>query len=177
MKKQRLPARRAYLIFGTAALAIAFAYSYLDSDMSPDSAGTDDSAAQYAHMEHPPDGAAIHGRITGIIDGDTLEIDGTRIRLALVDAPERGDAGYREAAEFAREECPVDSAAMYDVDDGQKEGSYGRIIAKVWCFKNSDVAPAESLNSRLVGLGHAEIIPHFCKTSEYGGEKWASGRC
>lgn len=34
------------------------------------------------------------GKVTRIIDGDTLEVDGRRIRLALVDAPEINEPGY-----------------------------------------------------------------------------------
>ena len=40
---------------------------------------------------------AIHGRITGIVDGDTVNVlilgkQHIRVRLAFVDAPERGQA-------------------------------------------------------------------------------------
>ena len=38
-----------------------------------------------------------------VIDGDTIEIDGTRIRLLNIDTPERGEFGYEQAtAELRR---------------------------------------------------------------------------
>ena len=36
------------------------------------------------------DDIELEGIVTKVIDGDTLDINGTRIRLALVDTPERG---------------------------------------------------------------------------------------
>lgn len=60
-----------------------------------------------------------------------------RIWLALVDTPERGEVGYEEAFTFARSTCSVDTAVIYDVDDGQRNGSYSRVIALVWCSGQS----------------------------------------
>ncbi len=55
-------------------------------------------------------GAAIAGQsapdhlITGapeyIVDGDTLDVDDTRIRLWGINTPERGQQGYEEAKEY-----------------------------------------------------------------------------
>ena len=46
------------------------------------------------------DGVELVGNVTYIVDGDTLDINGIRIRLSLVDTPERGQPGFREAKEF-----------------------------------------------------------------------------
>jgi endonuclease YncB( thermonuclease family) len=35
----------------------------------------------------------LEGTVTKVVDGDTLDINGTRIRLAIVDTPERGQPG------------------------------------------------------------------------------------
>jgi len=118
---------------------------------------------------HAPGGQA--GAVTRIVDGDTIDVDGVRIRLALVDTPERGESGYTEAVSFTRNSCPVGSTAVYHADDGQTAGSYGRIIAKVWCLAyNTDGA---SLNEMLADRGHADILKRFCKTSEFGSDDWA----
>jgi Micrococcal nuclease (thermonuclease) homologs len=39
----------------------------------------------------------LEGIVSKVIDGDTLDINGTRIRLALVDTPERGQGGFDKA--------------------------------------------------------------------------------
>ena len=163
------------ILAGMITVMLVSVYIFIPSYYDFDFLETD--AVWPANPADPPAETAIRGKITRIIDGDTLEIDGVRIRLALVDTPERGYAGYSEATEFAREECPAGSPAIYDVDDGQKSASYGRTIAKVWCFGDSDTASAESLNSKLVASNHAVILSHFCNASEYGNEKWASAGC
>lgn len=66
------------------------------------------------------------GSIASVIDGDTLDIRNTRIRLALVDTPEIDEGGYEEAKRFTSKLCPVDSQAVADEDDGQLEGSFGK---------------------------------------------------
>ena len=124
-----------------------------------------------------PYGTALGGKVTRIVDGDTLDIDGTRIRLALVNTPEIGEAGYAKATAFTRANCPVGSTAMYDTDDSQKDGSYGRIIGKVWCFGYPVVTPETSLNAMLIDAGHAKVLSGFCNTSEFSSNDWAKPYC
>ena len=119
----------------------------------------------------PP--STVSGTITKVVDGDTLDVDGNRIRLALANTPERGESGYSEAVLFTKEHCPVGTTAVYDADDGQTAGSYGRTIAKVWCYGQDHEMPEASINAMLVDSGHAEILGRFCYTSEFGGQKWA----
>ncbi|HEY5737846.1 MAG TPA: hypothetical protein VIS28_06165 [Nitrososphaeraceae archaeon] len=40
-----------------------------------------------------------------MVDGDTLDINDIRIRLSLVDTPERGDPGFKEATQFVVKLC------------------------------------------------------------------------
>jgi micrococcal nuclease len=61
----------------------------------------------------------LEGIVTKVVDGDTLDIDGTRIRLALVDTPERGQPGFDEAREFVESMCLGKSGEL-DVDSGQR---------------------------------------------------------
>lgn len=124
-----------------------------------------------------PYSIAKGGKVTKIVDGDTLDIDGIRIRLALVNTPESGESGYAQATAFTRSHCPVGSTAMYDMDDNQKDGSYGRIIAKVWCFGYPVETPENSLNALLIDSGHAEILSRFCSTSEFSNDSWAKPFC
>jgi micrococcal nuclease len=109
----------------------------------------------------------ITGSVTRVIDGDTLDIDGTRIRLALVNSPETGENGYDEARRFTLELCPVGSQAVADEDDGQPEGSFGRVIAKVTCDGGKVV------NEELLQANMAVLVNNFCEVSEFRNEGWA----
>ena len=105
-----------------------------------------------------------------IVDGDTLDIGDFRIRLALVNTPERGEEGYAEATRFSLSICPVGSKATVDEDDGQQEWSYGRMVGIVYCS-------GKNLNKELLETGHAKILTEFCKKSEFAFESWSKPIC
>ncbi len=106
------------------------------------------------------------GTVTYIVDGDTLDVDNQRIRLTLVNTPEVGQSGYQKAKDFTASTCPVGSRALVDEDDGQTGGSYGRIIAVVYCGTTN-------LNAALLQGGYAVILTQYCSVSEFAGEPWA----
>src|SRR5438309_10299993 len=120
----------AVLIVG-ATLAAVLAYSYLNG-MRP---------VTNPHVTPPPGNtpqckgtaACFTDTVAYIVDGDTLDVGSTRVRLALVNSPEVGQPGYTEAKQFTAQTCPVGSQALVDEDDGQTGGSYGRMIAVVDC--------------------------------------------
>ena len=85
----------------------------------------------------------------------------------MVNTPERGEAGYKEATDFAGSICPVGSNALVDEDDGQKEGSYDRLIGVVYC--NGSTA---SVNQFLLEQGKAIVYEDFCDVSEFANDKW-----
>jgi micrococcal nuclease len=111
------------------------------------------------------------GTVTDIIDGDTLDIGDVRIRLSLVDSPERDEAGYSEASDFTAEMCPVGSRVVVDQDDGQLIDDFGRLLAKITCEGNN------VLNAELLESGHGEVLSEYCGESEYSTESWISERC
>lgn len=113
----------------------------------------------------------ITGTVTKIVDGDTLDIGTTRVRLALVNTPEIGEPGYNESKEFTSNLCPVGSKAVIDEDDEQPEGSFGRMVAKVTCGDN------KILNAELMDNGHANILTEFCAESEFSDEEWIQEGC
>ena len=117
-------------------------------------------------QEHGGAGEILEGEVTGIVDGDTLYIEGVKIRLALVDSPEYGEAGFDEAKDFASSICPEGSQATADQDDWQLEDQYGRMIAVVYCG-------GKNLNHELLKSGHAVILTEYCSVSEFGDETWA----
>src|SRR5437879_13284407 len=47
--------------------------------------------------------ACFTDKVTYIVDGDTLDVGSTRIRLTLVNSPEVGQPGYAEAKERSEE--------------------------------------------------------------------------
>src|SRR2546425_7233114 len=103
--------------------------------------------------------------VTYIVDGDTLDVGSTRIRLALVNSPEVGQPGYAEAKQFTTQTCPVGSSALVDEDDGQTGGSYGRVIAVVYCG-------GVNLNAALLSSGNAALVTYYCSVSEFANEPW-----
>ena len=111
--------------------------------------------------------ACLHGIVTRIIDGDTLAVEGVTIRLSLVNSPERGEPGYDGANAFTASVCPEGSAAIVDEDDGQRSGSYGRMVAVVYC-------QGGNINEELLNSENALIVRQFCDESEFGGEEWAT---
>ena len=106
------------------------------------------------------------GQITRVIDGDTLLIDQTTIRLSLVNSPERDERGYQEAKDFASTVCPVGANAEFYEDSWQPVDKYGRSVGLVYC---NDMM----LNELLLTNGHAEISTYYCDKSEFGSEDWA----
>ena len=105
----------------------------------------------------------ITGNVTKVIDGDTLDIETKdRIRLAIIDTPERGQLGYEEAKQWTTDHC-LGKNAIVDVDDAQPL-TYGRIVGLVYCGDDAYFANLGLLQQHL-----AVVIPHFCKFSEFKG--------
>ena len=103
--------------------------------------------------------------VTYIVDGDTLDVGSTRIRLALVNSPEVGESGYTEAKQFTAQTCPLGTQALVDEDDGQTGGSYGRMVAVVYCG-------GVNLNAALLSSGNAVLVTYYCSVSEFASEPW-----
>jgi endonuclease YncB( thermonuclease family) len=109
------------------------------------------------------------GVITEIVDGDTIDVNNVRIRFSMINTPESGEAGYNEATDFTESICPVGSNALVDEDDGQKEGSYDRLIGVVYCNGSTT-----SVNQLLLEHGKAIVYEDFCEVSEFANEKWVT---
>ena len=110
------------------------------------------------------------GTIAQVVDGDTVKFlsdDGEeiRIRLALVNAPERTEPGGNESKAFVESQCSAGSESVFILDRGQKP-TFGREVGLVFCSETS-------LNELLVENNHGELDPRFCDRSEFGGLDWA----
>lgn len=110
--------------------------------------------------------SCFKGIVTKVIDGDTLRVSDITIRLALVDTPERGEVGYQEATSYTARLCPEGSEVFVDEDDGQTSGSYGRMIAKVYCG-------GKVINEGLLLSKNAIILAEYCGESEFSIDEWA----
>ena len=108
----------------------------------------------------------ITGKVTKVIDGDTIKVDHKSIRFALTSTPEINEEGGILAKEYVEKICPIGSTVLVDEDDMQTEGSYGRMIGLIKC---NDII----LNESVLESGHGEISTRYCKTSEFGNSDWA----
>ena len=113
------------------------------------------------------EGIELSGRVTYVVDGDTLDVNGVRVRLALVDTPERGQDGYQTAKDFVKKLC-LEKDAQVDIDDGQRGGDrYGREIGVVYCN-------GVNVNSELIDGGYAKMYTDYCEVSEFANDDWAT---
>ena len=144
-----------------------------EADNRNDSSGNTDDAPPLALVNQIGEckGSAdcFNGVITEIVDGDTIDVNNVRVRLSMVNTPERGEAGYNETTDFTESICPVGSNALVDEDDGQKEGSYDRLIGVIYC--NGSTA---SVNQLILEDGKAIVYADFCQVSEFANDKWVT---
>lgn len=111
-------------------------------------------------------GECFTGKVTRIIDGDTIRVNDIPVRFALVSTPELEEEGGIDAKEFIEKICPVGSMVTVDEDDGQLEGSFDRMIATVQC---GDIL----LNSAVLENNLGKVDTRFCNKSEFARENWA----
>ena len=112
----------------------------------------------------------FEGTVTYVVDGDTLDIDDNRIRLSLVNTPERGQEGYMEAKRLVENLC-LNKGGQVDIDDGQRSGDrYGREVGIVYC-------DGINVNKVLIENDLAIIYSRYCDISEFSNEEWAKSYC
>jgi micrococcal nuclease len=131
-----------------------------------DSIPTETSSSKSLTQNCSGNAKCITGIVTLVIDGDTIKVDGQSIRFALASAPELKDSGGIESKDFIDSLCPVGSTALIDEDDGQTEGSYGRIIGMIYCN-------GKNLNEELIKSGNGYLSLEFCSKSEFSNDTWA----
>ena len=112
----------------------------------------------------------LNGIVTKVVDGDTLDINGIRIRLALVDTPEIGQPGYDRAKHFVESLC-LGKKGELDVDSGQRRGDrHGREVGVVYC-------DGVNVNDKLMVNKMARILVEFCDITEFSSENWTASQC
>lgn len=148
--------KKQYLIIFSIIIVSLFSFALLDSNL-------------YSNREEQDD-IELEGIVNYVVDGDTLDINDIRIRLALVDTPERGQDGYKEAREFVKNLC-LNKKGEVDIDDGQRRGDrYGREIGVVYC-------DGINVNKELVENNLTKIYTEYCDISEFSKEERAIKNC
>jgi len=112
-------------------------------------------------------GLCIERNVTRVIDGDTLDVEGSlRIRLVLVNAPELNATGGPESRDYLTSLCSG-ARALVDEDDFQiGHDPYGRVLAVVYCGSTN-------ANAAMISSGHATTYYAFCSVSEFGSAAWS----
>ena len=90
--------------------------------------------------------------LTSITDGDSIRVDGQRIRFYGIDAPEANQPGGAEATAFIK--TILTSQVQLEVMDTDR---YGRTVAIVY------TADGANVNLQMVQAGHAWFYPQYCK--------------
>ena len=106
--------------------------------------------------------------VTRVVDGDTVHLDGESHRLVLVNTPERGEPGFKEAGEFVKDRC-LGKTVAYDLNDPQPTDRYDRHLSLVYC----DGPLQPSINELLIEAGHSDQYTRFCSESEFTDQEWA----
>ena len=124
----------------------------------------------YKQENKKQDNIEFEGIVNHIVDGDTLDINDNRIRLSLVNTPERGQEGYMKAKKLVQSLC-LNKKGEVDIDDGQRRGDrYGREVGVVYC-------DGVNLNKELIENKLATIYFTYCDISEFSNEEWAKHHC
>ena len=122
--------------------------------------------SSYSSQECSGNARCIIGKVTEIIDGDTIKVDSQPIRFALSSAPELNESGGVDARKFIETLCSVGSDVLVDEDDKQTEGSYGRLVGVIHCN-------GVTLNEELLDADLGYLSSGFCSTSEFETHSWA----
>lgn len=106
--------------------------------------------------------------VSKVIDGDTFDLNtGERIRLADINAPENGTAGYQEAKDYVI--ATVEGKTVYlDIDDVYGTDTDGnRFVAVVYFSYNS--THYQNLNKTLLDNNYAVLWDH---DNEFSPDDW-----
>ena len=99
-------------------------------------------------------------RVTRIVDGDTIDCDTTRIRLLLIDAPERNQAPFgAQASDALARLIPVGSAIGLEYDVNRTD-RFGRTLAYLHTTRGTLVNEALVRQGYAVPLVYAPNVRH-----------------
>lgn len=99
-----------------------------------------------------PVGEEVSGIVLHVADGDTLRLNGIKIRLWGVNAPEVDQAGYEEAKQVLLNQTLLKQVSCVI----RARDKYGRIVAQ--CYRDKIDVGAE-----VIGSGWAHDYPRYSK--------------
>jgi len=103
-----------------------------------------------------------------VVDGDTFDgFPSGRVRLADINTPEMGEAGYSEAKE-ALTRLVLNKRVYLDVDDLYVMDKYNRLVAVVYVEYNS--THLMNVNKWLLVNGYAKLFDH---PNEFNPSDWS----
>lgn len=109
-----------------------------------------------APMVTVPGTGRIPCTVQWVMDGDSLQCseNGTRVRLLLIDSPERGQTEFHDSARgFLARLLPRGSSAMLEIDV-EPQDTFGRTLAYVW------LNDGRLANEEMVRAGLALAFPY-----------------
>jgi endonuclease YncB( thermonuclease family) len=71
------------------------------------------------------------GQVTYVVDGDTLDVEGVRIRIIGIDTPERGQCGYDQAKALVQQLVGGQGVVVLWNQGRQETDRYGRELGYV----------------------------------------------
>ena len=138
----------------------------MENSISISSETQDIQDSQYSLQECSGNAQCFIGRVTKIVDGNTVHVDDTSVRFALASAPTLKAYGGMDSKNFIETICPIGSQALVDEDDGFPAEGPRRIIGVVHC---NDV----TLNKELLDADLGYLSVRFCDSSEFADSSWA----
>lgn len=110
--------------------------------------------------------ATVTGTVSRVIDGDTIEVEtwhragpSLTIRLAHIDAPERGQRFGQKSARYLSA-LITDKAVRIDYS---KQDFFGRIIGTVSLLPE-DAGSSRQINRLLIAEGYAWVYRKYCRS-------------
>lgn len=102
-----------------------------------------------AHDSSPAEsGGSIEGRVTQVVDGDSIKVDGRSIRLIGINAPERGRPYFAESRDALAQ--LLDGESVWLRHDVEVLDQFGRELAYVF------LADGRHVNAEMLSAGFAQ---------------------
>jgi micrococcal nuclease len=106
------------------------------------------------NFQDTPIGQEVSGFVTNISDGDTIRINGIKIRLWGVDAPEKNQPGFQEAGDFLRQEFQFSSVSCLV----HARDNFSRLVAQ--CTRDKD---DQDVGALIIRSGKARDYKRYSK--------------
>lgn len=104
--------------------------------------------------------------VVRVIDGDTVDLRvdlgfdaslNMRVRLAGIDAPERGQPGGSEATAWLTQKLPMRADVVLKTQKYRRE-KYGRYLAEIYL-----IGDTLSINEQMIRIGHSRVYDGGCR--------------